>query len=177
MKRLSVILILCILFVSAGCGNEDTVYSSDTLSFTASPGTVITEEEGCVCAQKGELSVRITTADAVKYASEDAAEWDRERLDLKSGAYAGTFGNSWFIYEFFKYMVPEDAFCAPPSETSAGADGLCAYTSAFEGDGYCGEITETVKNGTLILLYVRIEGTDPAPCRDDIDRILNSIDI
>lgn len=177
MKRSPVIILILMLLLS-GCGKAPAAeYSSEGLSFTAAPGTVITEEEEAVSASKGDLSVRITVTDALQYASGDAADWDRTRLDLRSGAYRETFANSWFIYEFFKYLTPDGAFCAPPSETRAGKDGLMAFTSSFSGDDFSGELTETVKNGQLITVYVLVKGTDISPFREDIDTIIGTIDV
>lgn len=179
MKKVFIALMLAVMLAFTGCGADsgNVTYSSGAVSFTASPGTVITEDDGGISISKDGLTVKLTVTDAAGYASEDAADWDRERLDLRSGAFAGTFGNSYFIYEFFKYLVPGDAFCGPPHETAVGPDGITAYASSFSGDGFCGEITETVKNGYLVTVYVLVSGPDTEPYRGDIDLILDTIEI
>lgn len=153
----AVMLSLVLLFCA--CGRDISHYDL-WVSFDCPGDMSVTEEEGSIRAENDSVSFLILRLDAAPYVSEDASGWEKEKLDLESGAFDGNFNNTLFVYEFFKYLASEDMLISPPSQDHLGLEEVPCFCCAFTSPGSFGEMYETVRDATLYVVVVRV--------RDDI---------
>ncbi|MBQ1466693.1 MAG: hypothetical protein IIZ17_08470 [Eubacteriaceae bacterium] len=154
-KTLIPALLLSFIIICCACGRTTSHYDM-WVSFDCDENMTVTEEEESIRAENDSVSLLILRRDATPYASEDASGWEKEKLDLESGAFDGNFNNTLFVYEFFKYLASEDMSISPPSQDRIGKDGAMCFRCPFTSPDSCGEMYETVRDGVLYVIVIRI---------------------
>ena len=148
-------LMICALLLLSCCGSDISHYDM-WASFDCPSDMKVDEKEESITVSDDTVTMFLLRRDASSYASESSSGWDRERLDTQSGAFDGNFNNILFVFDFFKYLAGDDMTVSPPTEYSLGADGLHAFGCTFTASGSFGYMYETVQDGVLYVIVIKI---------------------
>ncbi len=145
--------------------------SSLGFSFEAQSSAEITELDGGLSVEDGNVLIKISVSDAYDDASEECREHlEREKLNLESGAYNSNYFNYAYVTKLFGYLLggsQNEYVAVGITKTTLGKNDAMAYYSQFcsEDESKCGYIFETVQKAKCYIIVVYIN--------DEFENIFN----
>ena len=101
-KRALASLLLTVMLMMCACAPGTSHYDL-WASFDCPEDMSVIETETSIKLTDDTVTILMTRRDASPYVSESASDWEKEKLDVESGAFDGNFNNILFVFEFFKY--------------------------------------------------------------------------
>ena len=155
-RRAAAALLLSVMLMMCSCAPAVSHYDL-WASFDCPDEMSVSETETTIRMADDTVTILITRKDASSYVSESASDWDREKLDIESGAFDGNFNNVLFVFEFFKYLAEEGSEISPPAEALLGEGDMHSFYCSFSGTGYFGYMYETVQDAVLYVIAIRVK--------------------